>query len=113
LTSLELARKAADILDQKKAADLCIIHIGELSAIGDYFVLATGTGTVQTRALADELDKRLSEEGVTPRRIEGYQSAAWILMDYHEVIVHIFVEETRKFYGLERLWSDAPVVDLA
>ncbi len=111
MTSLELAKKAADILDEKKAGDLRIVQIGELTTIGDYFVIATGTSTTQTKALADELDKRLSAQGVQLKRMEGYQSAGWILMDYYDVIVHIFLEETRRFYSLERLWSDAPVVD--
>ena len=112
MTVLDRARQIAKILDDKKALDVKVLHIGTLTSIGDYFVVATGTSTTQVKALADEVDKQLSDEGLGPKRIEGYQSASWILMDYYDVIVHIFLQETREFYALERLWSDAPAVEL-
>jgi ribosome-associated protein len=111
MTPLDKARSMAKILDDKKALDVKLLHIGTLTTIGDYFVVATGTSTTQVKALADEVDRQCGKKGILPKRIEGYQSASWVLMDYQDVIVHIFLSETREFYALERLWSDAPVVD--
>ncbi|MBE6883772.1 MAG: ribosome silencing factor [Ruminococcaceae bacterium] len=112
MTSLELAREIAKILDSKKATDIKVLNIGELSSLGDYFVLASGSNTTQTKALCDEIDEQLGKLGLNPRRIEGYQSASWILLDYVDVIVHIFYSETREFYSLERLWADVKQVEL-
>ena len=111
MTTIERARFIAGILDQKKGEEIKILHIGDLTTIGDYFVVATGGSTAQVRALADAVDEKLSAEGLEPRRVEGYQSCQWILMDYGDVIVHVFLRETREFYALERLWSDAPLVE--
>lgn len=114
MDSLALAKKIARILDEKKATDLKIIGIGELSSLGDYFVLASASNTTLSKALADEVEEKLSkEEHLEPKRIEGYQSASWILMDYYDVIVHIFFEETREMYSLERLWADGREIDLS
>ncbi len=113
MTALESAKQVADILDSKKGEEIKILHIGDLTTIGDYFVVATGNSTTQVRALADAVDEKLSAEGLEPRRVEGYQSCQWILMDYSDVIVHVFLREAREFYALERLWSDAPVIDRA
>ena len=113
MTALERAKQVADILDSKKGEEGKILHIGDLTTIGDYFVVATGNSTTQVRALADAVDEKLSAEGLEPRRVEGYQSCQWILMDYSDVIVHVFLREAREFYALERLWSDAPVIDRA
>ncbi len=113
MTALERAKQVADILDSKKGEEIKILHIGDLTTIGDYFVVATGNSTTQVRALADAVDEKLSAEGLEPRRVEGYQSCQWILMDYSDVIVHVFLREAREFYALERLWSDAPVIDRA
>ena len=113
MTSIELAQKVAGILDSKKAADVTVMDIRQLTTLGDYFVIASGGSNTQVKALADEVDKQLSQVGLEPKRIEGYASATWILMDYYEVMIHIFYQETREFYGLERLWSDAPQVDLS
>lgn len=112
MTSLELAREIAKILDSKKATDIKVLEIGELSSLGDYFVLASASNTTQTKALCDEIDDQMSKLGFEPRRIEGYQSASWILLDYVDVIVHIFYKETREFYSLERLWADVKQIEL-
>lgn len=111
MTALERAKQVAQLIDNKKGEDVRVLHIGTLTSIGDYFVVATGNSTTQVKALADEVDEKLSAEGLEPKRIEGYNSASWILMDYNDVIVHIFLKETREFYALERLWGDAPEVD--
>lgn len=112
MTALETAKAAVKALDSKKGVDIALMDISGVTTLGDYFVVASGTSTTQVKALADEVDEQLSKLGLEPRRVEGYQSANWILLDYYEVIVHIFLEETREFYSLERLWSDAPRVDL-
>lgn len=112
MTPLERAKQIAGILDNKKATDVKAIHIGDVTTIGDYFVIATGTSSPQVKALSDEVDKILSAEGLEPKRIEGYNAGTWILMDYSDVIVHIFQQETRDFYSLEKVWVDAPLVEL-
>ena len=89
-----------------------LLEIKDLTTIGDYFVIASAGSTTQVKALADEEEEQLSKLGYEPRRREGYQSAQWILLDYYDVIVHIFYKETREFYSLERLWADAPRVNL-
>ena len=99
MNSQELAKKIVKILDSKKGMDITGIDIHDLTTIGDYFILVTGTSSPHVKALA-------------ARRIEGAQSAAWILIDYQDVILHIFTKETRDFYDMERLWSDAPRMDL-
>ena len=95
----EIMLTAAKALDGKKAQDLR--------------VLATGTSTTQVKALADEVDYQLSRQGVEPARREGYGSAAWILLDYGSVVVHVFQPESREFYNLDKLWSDGTPVDVA
>lgn len=112
MNSEELAKKVVRILDSKKGLDIVGVDIHELTTIGDYFILVTGTSSPHVKALAEEVEDTLAKEGLEPRRIEGAQSATWILMDYQDVILHIFTKETRDFYNMERLWSDAPRLDL-
>lgn len=112
MTSTELTKEIVKFLDAKKAQDITAIEIHRLTTIGDYFVVASGTSTTQVKALADEVDEQLGKMGLNPKRVEGYQTANWILLDYYDVIVHIFLDETREFYSLERLWADAPRMDL-
>lgn len=111
MTALESAKLIARTLDDKKAQEVRVLGIGGLTTIGEYFVIATGGSTVQTKALADAVEERLEKEGLSPRRCEGYQSANWILLDFQQVIVHIFDQHSREFYSIERLWADAPVID--
>lgn len=113
MTSLEKAKLMAKVLDSKKAYDIQLLEIGKLSSLGDYFLLATGSNTSQVNAMAQEVEDAMTKQGEEPRRVEGYQSSQWILLDYYDVMVHIFLEDTRKFYNLERLWCDAPKVDLS
>jgi ribosome-associated protein len=112
LTSLEIVKKAAEILNSKKAEDIKAIEILGISVIGDYFLLASGTSTTQVKALADEVDFKLSELGITPLRTEGAQSATWIILDYGDIIIHIFHKETREFFNLERLWADGKTIGI-
>lgn len=113
MTSLELAKRAATILDAKKADELNVLGIGEISVIADYFVLATGTSSTHVKALSDELEIKLKEEGTMPDRVEGYRSNSWILLDYGHVVIHIFTAEARQFYDLDRLWQDAENIELS
>lgn len=111
MTSLELAKKAANILDNKKAREISVIGIRDISVLADYFVIATGTSSTHVKALADEVEFQLKEEGTAAGHIEGYRSNSWILLDYGNVIIHIFTEESRQFYDLDRLWQDGEKVD--
>lgn len=114
LSPLELAREAVRILAEKKASDIKLLKIQELSTLGDYFVIASASNTTHVKSLAEEVEFKLKEEhGMSPKRTEGYQSALWVLLDYYDVMIHVFYEETRDFYSLERLWSDAPAVDIS
>ncbi len=104
--SKELALKAARILDQKGANDIDILEVGHLTSITDYFVIANGRNIQSVRSLAEDLEEKLAEAGVEPRRKEGERESKWIVLDYAHVIVHIFHPEERKFYNIERLWQD-------
>lgn len=113
MTSLELTKEIAKLLDDKKAIGITAVEIRDLTTLGDYFVIASGNSNTQVRALSDAVEDGLSKLGVEPRKVEGYQTAMWVVLDYSEVIVHIFHEQTRDFYALERLWADAPRVPAA
>lgn len=106
LESAILANKIAEILKDKKARDVNIIDIASVTILADYFIMCTGTSGPHIKTLADEVEIKLKEVGMERHHIEGYETARWILIDYGSVIVHIFHEEERKFYNLERLWSD-------
>lgn len=108
----QLVEKIVQALDSKQAVDITAMKISDLTTIGDYFVVASGNSNAQVKALAEEVENQLSKLGVEPKKVEGTQSALWILMDYYDVIVHIFYKETREFYSIERLWADAPKVDI-
>ncbi len=110
--SLMLARAAAEILDAKKAENINVIRITNISSLGDYFVIASGTSNTHVHALADELEEKLKEQGVEPARVEGYRSNSWIILDYEEVVVHLFTADAREFYDLDRLWADGEKIDI-
>ena len=99
----------AGLLD-KKAEKVVVLNLEGLSAISDYFVIGTAGSPRQSQAMADAVEKAMKEEGRRPLSAEGYQSGTWILLDYGDVVFHLFHEEARRFYGLERLWGDAPDV---
>ena len=111
MTSLELATKAAAFLANKKPEQLNPSETHTISSLADYFVIATGNNNTHVRALADELDEKLKAEGLPPARMEGYRSNSWILLDYGNVVVHIFTQEGRDFYDLDRLWADGKKVE--
>lgn len=113
MTSLEQARKIVQVMDSKKAKDIRLIKIEGISSLGDYFVVASASNTTQVKAIADEVEDEMTKLGLEPNRVEGRQSAQWILMNYYDVMVHVFLDEARNFYNLERLWSDAPQLDIS
>ena len=112
MTSLETAKMAVKALDSKKALDIKVIKIKDISAIADYFVIATGTSSTHVKALADEVEAQLDEAGIRVSHVEGYRSNSWILLDYVDVVVHVFSDEAREYYDLERLWQDGEIIDI-
>lgn len=102
-----LAEKIAEAAYEKKGRDIVFLHLRQISIITDYFLLVTGNSTTQVKAIADNITKELKEDGIIPSSKEGYKDGQWILLDYGNVVVHIFLEEQRRFYDLERLWGDA------
>ena len=113
LTPEQIAAVAAHALEEKKAHDVKILKTAEQTVLADYFVICNGTSSTHIKALVDEVDKELSEAGEPPTRREGLRSDIWVLMDFGCVIVHVFTDEARKFYNLERLWSDSEEIDPA
>lgn len=113
MTSRELAKIAVAGLEDKKADDIRIIDISEVSVMADYFIIASGSNRNQVQAMADNVEEKLHDAGIRPRQIEGYHTANWILMDFNDIIVHIFNEEDRLFYNLEKIWLDGKLIDAA
>ena len=112
MTSLEKAKSIVKILDEKKATDLTVIETQELTVMSDYFVIASGTSNTHVRSLADDVEFEMSKIGIEVDHIEG-RATGWILLDYGDILVHIFQPESREYYNLERLWGDAAKVDIS
>lgn len=102
----ELADAIAEILDSKKARDIKVLHVEDKTVIAEYFVLCTGNSSTQVKALAGEVEYRTELRGLSPYSVEGRDNNSWILLDYSNVIVHIFSREAREFYNLEKLYED-------
>jgi len=113
MTSKEMALTIAKLLDDKKGQDIKVLETAELTTIADYFVLCTASSSTQIKALADYCQKELKDQGEVPHHVEGHRGGTWVLLDFSSVVVHLFLEETRDFYDLERLWRDAAPVDLS
>lgn len=111
--SKKMALLAIDALEDKKAADITIIDISEISILADYFIIADGNNRNRVQAMADSAEEALGRAGYEPKQIEGYQTANWILMDYKDIIVHVFSKEDRAFYDLERIWRDGKQITKA
>ncbi len=111
MDSKQITKIAFDALEDKKGVNIKVIDISSISILADYFIIAGGTNENQVKALADNVEEKLAEVEITPKQIEGYDNANWILMDYQDVIIHIFNEQDRLFFDLERIWSDGQLVD--
>ena len=106
-----MAKLAISALQEKKGEDVRVIDIRQVSVVADYFLIASGSNVNQVQAMTDNVEEVLGKAGYPCRQIEGYQSANWILMDYGDIIVHVFCKEDRLFYDLERIWKDGKIVD--
>lgn len=114
MTSFELTKEVVRILDNKKADSIEAIKVRDLTIVADYFIIASATNSTHVKALADEVEYVLQEKfDLKPSHVEGYQYANWIVLDYGDVVVHLFFEETRSYYNLERLWSDGEQLNVA
>lgn len=111
LTSKEIALAAIDALEDKKGEDIKIIDIGEVSTLADYFIIASGNSRNQVQALCDNVEEKLGKMGIVQKQIEGYENGNWILVDYRDIVVHIFDKENRLFYDLERIWRDGRFIE--
>ena len=112
LSEKEMIAIAVKALDDKKGNDIKVLHTAGQTTLADYFVICSGTSTTQVRALAEAVEEAMSKAGEEPHHIEGHRGGQWTLMDYSSVVIHVFTEEGREFYGLEHLWSDADPVDI-
>lgn len=112
MTPANIAENVVRALANKKGKDVKLLKTDGITVLADYFAICTATSAPHIKALADEVDKHLSELGEPPIRREGYRSGDWVLMDFGCVVVHLFLEETRDYYKLERLWSDAEQINI-
>ena len=112
MNSYDLVKTAVNAADNRKAIDIRVLHVEELTTLCDYFIICSGTSTPHMNAIYEELDMKLSEQGVKPAAREGLGNPGWVLLDYGDVIVHIFNENSREFYSIERLWSDAEEINI-
>lgn len=110
--SKEMAMLAYSAIEDKKGEDIQVIEIGSISIIADYFIISNGTNASQVQAIVDNVDEKLSASGYEPKRIEGIRNSSWVLMDYGDIIVHVFSAEDRLFYDLERIWKDGKTITI-
>ena len=112
LAIFDKVKVAVTAAEEKKAIDLVVLKLVELTTFADYFMICSGNSSRQVQAIADEIEDQLKQHKVRPLNIEGYNNAEWVLMDYGSVIIHVFSEKARQFYDLERLWRDAEKVEV-
>lgn len=109
---LDIVKQAVSALEDKKAEDITVIDISEVSSIADYFIIANGSNSNQLAAMQDAVDEAFYKAGMHAKQVEGNNNSTWILIDYNDVIVHLFDKEDRLFYDLERIWKDGKIVEL-
>ena len=109
--SKNMAKMAVEALEDRKGEDVHVIDISKISTLADYFVIASGTNINQVQALADNVQEKLGRAGHDTKNVEGYDSGKWILLDFGDIIVHVFDSENRLFYDLERIWRDGKLID--
>ncbi|MCL2843461.1 MAG: ribosome silencing factor [Oscillospiraceae bacterium] len=112
LTPTQVAKFAVEALEEKSARDVKVLKTEDLTVLANYFIISTATSTTHIKTLADALEKYLEDRGEVTHRKEGYRAGGWVLLDYGCVVIHLFLDEIREFYNLERLWGDAEVVTL-
>ena len=113
MTDIEKVHKLAGILDSKKGRNIIALDLKGATIIADYFVICTANSTTHIKTLSDEIQKVMEEQGENALHVEGYRSGGWVLVDFGCVVVHLFLKEIREFYSLERLWGDAPELDIS
>ena len=111
LTSRDMAKACVNALEDKKGEDSTILDISEISTLADYFIMVSGSNRNQVQALCDNVEETLGRMGVERKQCEGYESGNWILLDYRDIVVHIFDKENRLFYDLERIWRDGKKIE--
>lgn len=111
MTSKEMTKLAINALEDKKAEDIRIIDISEVSVLADYFIIVSGSNRSQVQALADNVEETLGRAGNPAKQVEGYETANWILLDFGDIIVHVFDNENRLYYDLERIWRDGKQIE--
>lgn len=112
MQTIDLVKKIVEALEDKKAEDITVLDIGGVSSIADYFIIANGNNANQLTAMEDAVDEAMYTNGVHKKQVEGTSNSTWILMDYQDIIVHLFSKEDRQFYDLDRIWRDGKVVDV-
>lgn len=109
----KMAQTAYNALDEKKGEDIKIIDISKISVMADYFIIANGNNISQVQALVDNVEEKMHKAGFTIKRKEGNKSSTWVLLDFGDIVVHVFDSEDRLFYDLERIWSDGRIIDVS
>lgn len=113
ITSKEMTKLAISALEDKKAEDIKVIDIGTVSVLADYFIIASGSNRSQIQAMCEQVEEVLEKKGRVVKHIEGYETANWILLDFGDIIIHLFDKENRLFYDLERIWRDGTRIDIS
>ena len=113
MTEREMVGTAVKALDSKKGKDIRVLYTADQTTLADYFIICNGTSNTQVKALVDAVEEAMSQQGEEPHHVEGHRGGQWTLLDYSSVVIHVFTEEAREFYSLERLWSDAAPVDVS
>ena len=111
-TSKQMVKTTVEALKEKKGYDIKVIDISEISILADYFIIANGNNTNQVQAMVDNVEEQMYKAGFSDPKVEGYNNASWILLDYNDIVIHVFDDESRSFYNLERLWKDGKEVDI-
>ncbi len=112
MESKKLALRIADQMFEKKGFDVLVMDLSKIASFADYFVICSADSDTQVKAIADDIDKKLRDDGIKPWHREGYSSLSWVLLDYVDVVVHVFKKDSRAFYNLEKLWGDAPLLKI-